>query len=233
MEDFYIIRKTISEAIKKGYKSNHHKNLDDSFLVDVLNDKWVMSDGHIIGSTWEVILSPEFAKHAWGDNYQKVLTDLVIKDETDRILYLRNLLPAEMEDNDEEEKESETKEIELSSNSVLMQMIMKSNEHLKETSSNIFRMVCEEQFRNLKPIISKNSITELEYSDFIKLNWYNRMSNGALLFYLEENSKKSFSICPECGSQGFNHSEDCSMLSKSEFLHEQDEYIEDDDEEGC
>jgi hypothetical protein len=217
MEDSYVINKTILEAIKKGYKSEHSSSED--FFIDVNNGKWIMSDGYVLGSTWDVILSPEFAKILWEENYQEVLKELVVREEEERIIFLRNLLPNEESTFIDEQ---DLDDIKLSSSSTLMQMIIESNEHLKSTSISIFRAVCEEQYNSLNIIVNKNSITELVYDDFLKLNWYNKMNDGALNNYLIDNNKKSFTICPECGSSEFNHEESCSIVYKSEFLDDQE-----------
>lgn len=219
MEDNQVFKEIILEGVRRGFKN---ESFDDSLDLELVSGHWILSNGVNLGPTWAVIFSPEFANTFWDTESQSVLQQMVIMSEHDRAEFLRQFLPAEYEIED-----SGNALVEFSTKDSLMRIVMDSNESMKEESMYMYRNTCEQQYNELKKIVDKKSITELEMEDFVNLNLYDRWMNGAISKYLNENGKASFTICPECGVDDFTHIQGCSIQNKA------DNWIYDQESGGC
>jgi len=207
MEDLHTVKNIIIQGFKGGYMSINNPKIIGG--ITMVNGKWHLPDGVEIGSTWDIILNPEFAKVVWPEDYQKHLMAMVIMSDGDRVEYLHSFFV--------EEKyvtpTSEAPEFVVSNDS-LMSSIQNSLENLKEYSDSLFVETCNSTYERLKGVVSKTSVTELQEIDFIVMNSMDRVLRGGLSGYLNNYAKPSFTVCPECGVDDFTHVEGCSIDRK-------------------
>jgi len=213
---YYILHTIIAQGLIKGYKGFES---DGEFEVELSGGRWILPDGKELGSSWDVILNPEFSDLLWGVESKKVLQDIVLLTEDERVEYLSTFVSFE-DDNEPPEQETEDYLVK----DALMVTIIKSQEQTKSVSMQLFRYNCEGIHNSLKNIVHKSSVTELTMEDFIELNVQEKNMDSKLSGYLSENGKASFTVCPECGANDFVHVEGCSIYQRVE-----DDFIDEDD----
>lgn len=209
MEDFFVLQSIIRQGLENGYMGNL---LSDPSIMSIENKdgNWILSDGTSLGSTWDIILNPEFAKVMWKDEHASVLTSLVLMSDYDRTSFLRDYVSRD----EVVEPSVSVVEQEEKPQDALMSFIMEGCGFLRDVSPGVFKESCETCYNWVKPIVSKTSVTELNETDIIMLNGANKASEGAVSKYLSHNGRQSFSKCPDCGQPDFNHTHGCSIESK-------------------
>jgi hypothetical protein len=222
MEDdirkYWILQTMIAQGLNMGY-NGFESNEEVEVEVELSKGDWILSDGTNLGSSWDIILNPEFSKLVWGEEYKTVLQDMVLLTEDERVEYLSGYVNFE-DDNDSPKQDEEDNLVK----DALMITIMKSQEMTKSASMQMFRYNCENIYKALKPLVKKTSATELVLEDFVELNVQSQEMEGLLSSYLNDNGKASFTVCPECGVDDFTHSENCSIYQRVEdrFLDNED-----------
>lgn len=212
MEEYYILSNVIKQALDRGFMSSVIKDAENQ-TIEMFEDKWRLSSGFEIGSTWDIILNVEFAKVMWGEDYRNKLTELVVLSHSERIQYLKKSVDEEEGDN--LQNKEEIKPIDLTEVDALMATIMRAKEYLREKSEGLFKDTCKLCYDRVSPVIKKESVTALNEDDYIKLNAGNKATNGAVFEYLRQNGKASFGKCPDCGQEGLNHDQGCSIEKKT------------------
>lgn len=206
MEEYSTIKKVIIKGLRNGYMS-FESSLSN---LDMVNGIWTIPDEKEIGSTWDIILSSDFAKAFWEEGHQEHLMKMVVMNSEERIQYLNQFIDDDIIIEEPEE------EVEEKIENGLMGIIQVSLQRIKEYSHDLYKESCEDTFQNLKPIIEKNSVTELKELDFLVMNSSNRVMSNALYNYLRDIGKESFTLCPECGQTGYNHETGCSINRRSD-----------------
>ena len=212
MEEYFILKNIIGQGIELGYRS---KLLNGKFSsIELSEGKWILSDGTDLGSTWDIILSPSFAEVFWTSknlDYKEKLQEMVVMTSQDKIEFLKNYMVQEKEQTSTPEEEAYEEPVD-----ALMRMIRKSLFKLKEYSEGTYRDNCDNNYKRLKKIFDKNSITELDMSDFIALNVSHGAMGEGFISYLNENHKSHYHKCPDCTMDNFKHDENCFVKAKVE-----------------
>jgi len=208
MEDYFTLKNIIIQGLKLGYKEKEVKGNISG--LDMHNGNWRLSSGVELGSSWDIILSLDFASALWGVEGVLKLQDMVIMNSQDRLNYLKDYINKDAI----EGVEDLVVEYETPSDG-LMTVIRESLIRIKGYSSGLYKDSCQDTYDNLKNIVSKESVTQLNAKDFIILNATHQVMNDALVQYLIDNGRESFAICPECGCRGFNHTQGCSIEIKT------------------
>lgn len=205
MEDFHTLKQVITKGLRDGYMSI---NADFS-AINMINGKWVLPDGIEIGSTWDIILNPRFANIFWKENFEQHLVKMVVMNSEDRIEYLQQFVEEESVVVDESEVAK------FSADDSLMETVKFALQRLESYSKGVYVDSCNHSYKKLKPIIEKDSVTELSENDFLIMNSSDRTMGANFSTYLNNMGKYSFTICPECGFDNFTHVEGCSIVRKS------------------
>jgi hypothetical protein len=188
---YYILHTIIAQGLVMGYKGFESNG---EFEFELSDGRWILSDGKDLGSSWDIILNPEFSNLLWGEKSRMLLQEMVLLSEDERVEYLSKFV------NFEDESEQPIQEDDdFLVKDALMNTIMKSQELTKSASMQMFRYNCESMYNSLKDIVHKSSVTELKMEDFVELNVQNQNMESKLSGYLNENGKASFTVCPECG----------------------------------
>lgn len=211
MEDFFVIKNIIAQGLKSGYMNK--QTLGEIGGLGMHDGKWILSNGVEIGSTWDVILSKDFAQILWGDSGLENLTKMVVMNSQERVEFLKEFVDKDKV-LDVEKSDEEGDLYEAPADSLTM-AVRDSLSRLKEYSIGLYKESCQNTYNNLKDVVSKNSVTELLERDFIVMNAMDRAMAGGLSKYLNENSKSSFTICPECSVDDFTHMDGCSIEIKT------------------
>jgi len=215
MEDYFIIKNILIQALKAGYKKRETDGEISS--LDMHNGSWRLSSGVELGSSWDIILSKDFANIFWKNDASENLQKMVIMDSQERVDFLRAFVD---EDKVKEVIEAiESGDLYEAPGDALMMSIRESLNRLKEYSIGLYKDSCQDTYDKLKNIVSKTSVTQLSEKDFIILNAMDRVMASGLSKYLSENGKSSFTICPECGCDDFTHTHGCSIeIKRSDWL---------------
>lgn len=220
MEDYFILKNILLQGLKAGYRKKETGG--DINELDMHNGSWRLSGGIDLGSSWDIILSKDFANIFWRDEASTNLQQLVIMDSQDRIDFLRGFVDEGKVKDVVEAVESG--DIYEAPGDALMMSVRESLNRLKEYSIGLYKDSCQNTYDNLKNIVSKTSVTQLSGKDFVILNAMDRVMASGLSKHLNENVKSSFTICPECGCDDFTHTHGCSIEIKSgDWLIEQND----------
>ncbi|MEK6828872.1 MAG: hypothetical protein AABY15_02015 [Nanoarchaeota archaeon] len=177
--------------------------------VNMHGGRWKTPSGFDLGSTWDIILSKNFAVCVWGDKAEENLQKMVIMNSSDRIDFLKEFVK-------EEKVEQMQEEVQEAPADALTTTIRESLARIKEYSIGLYHDSCKDTHDKLKDVVAKKSVTELSEKDFIVLNAMDRVMIGNLSKYLNENGKASFTLCPECGIDDFTHTSMCSINIKTD-----------------
>ncbi len=211
MEDYFILKNILIQGLKAGYKKRETGG--DIFDIDMHNGNWKLSNGINLGSSWDIILSKDFANALWRENATTILQKMVIMDSQERLDFLKQFVD---EDKVKEIIEAvESGDIYEAPADALMTTVRESLGRLKEYSIGLYKDSCQDTYNNLKDVVSKTSVTQLNSKDFIILNAMDRVMATGLSKHLSENGKSSFTICPECSCDNFTHTHGCSIDIKS------------------
>jgi hypothetical protein len=207
MEDFFVLNNIVTQGFKGGFMSINKKAVDG---INMVNGRWLLADGAELGSSWDIILNPDFAKIIWKDDYKIHLTEMVLMSHIERVNYLHSFVKEE-----EKSEQKTSSEFIVTSEDGLMNTIQQSLLRVKEYSEGLYIETCNSTYENLFLITNKTSVTELNEKDFLIMNSMESIMGGALAEYFARIAKPSFSVCPECGTKGFKHEEGCSIERKS------------------
>ncbi len=211
MEEFFILKNIITQGLKSGYMKK--QTLGEIGGLGMHDGKWILSSGVEIGSTWDVILSRDFAQSMWGESGLEKLTKMVVMTSQERVEFLKEFVSEDrVVDVENSDKDGDLYEAPADA---LTMAVRDSLSRLKEYSFGLYKESCQNTYNNLKGVVTKNSVTELLEKDFIIMNAMDRAMAGGLSKYLNENSKSSFTICPECSVDDFIHRSGCSIDIKT------------------
>jgi len=209
MEDFFVLKNIVTQGFKGGFMSiNNAKVIDE---INMVNGRWLLPDGADLGSSWDIILNPEFAEILWKDDYKTHLREMVLMSHMDRVNYLHQFVKEEKE---REEQESNV-EFVVNYEDGLMDTIKVALLRIKEYSEGLYIETCNSTYENLYEISKKNSVTSLDEKEFLMMNAMESIMGGELAEYFKRAAKPSFSTCPECGFKDFKHEDGCSIERKS------------------
>lgn len=207
MEEFFLLKNIILQGLRSGYMNKSVGKTED---VDMYSGRWRTTKGVDLGSTWDIILSKDFANCLWKEKADEILQKLVIMNSPERIDLIKGFVI------EESIQEVEVESVEETPADGLTMAIRESLVRLKEYSLGLYKDSCNDTYEKLSGVVSKNSVTELKERDFVVLNAMNRVMTGNLINYLSQNGKKSFAMCPECGGVEFAHEPTCSINVKTD-----------------
>jgi hypothetical protein len=208
MEDFFVLKNIITQGFRGGFMSIKSAKVIKE--MNMVNGRWLLADGADLGSSWDIILNPEFAEILWKDDYKTHLREMVLMSHIDRVNYLHQFVK-------EDEAPVGTKsDFIIDYPDGLMDTIKESLLNINEYSEGLYVETCNSTYGNLLDISKKTSVTSLSERDFLMMNAMDNIMGGGLSQYFTRSSKPSFSTCPECGKKDFQHEEDCTMKRKSD-----------------
>ena len=211
MEDFFVLKNIVTQGFKGGFRSINKKAVDG---INMVNGRWLLADGVDLGSSWDIILNPDFAKILWKDDYKAHLMEMVLMSHIERVNYLHSFVKEESA----KEEQNTSSEFTVTSDDNLMNAIQQALLRVKGYSEGLYVETCNNTYENLLGITKKSSVTELNEKEFFMMNAMEGIMGGALADYFARISKPSFSTCPECGLKTFKHEEGCSIERKSSIF---------------